>query len=106
LVLFELWYDWKRNGLTRMKSFNINSTVKVKLTEYGKRLHKDSYEYFWSNQGKLEKFPYTPPKEDENGYCEFQLWSLMEEFGEYCGMCREIPFETVILIDEKDLKND
>jgi hypothetical protein len=30
----------------------------------------------------------------------------MEEFGEYCGMCREIPFETVILIDEKDLKND
>jgi hypothetical protein len=88
-----------------MKSFNINSTVKVKLTEYGKRLHKDFYEDFWGSQGKLDKFPYTPPETDPDGYCEFPLWDLMEGFGDYCGLGRELPFDTVILIDEKDLKD-
>jgi hypothetical protein len=29
---------------------------------------------------------------------------LMESFGNYVGMGWELPFETVILIDEKDLK--
>ena len=29
----------------------------------------------------------------------------MEKFGNHCGLCKELAFETVILIDEKDLKN-
>lgn len=89
-----------------MKSFNINSTVKIKLTKFGKELHKKQWEDFWSSIGKLDEFPYTPPKEDENGYCEFQLWDLMEKFGAYCGLGRVPLFDTVILIDEKDLKDD
>jgi hypothetical protein len=88
------------------KSFNINYPVKVRLTEYGKELHQQRWEDFWRSIGRLDEFPYTPPKEDENGYCEFQLWNLMQDFGAYCGMGREIPFDTVILIDEKDLKDD
>jgi hypothetical protein len=90
-----------------MKSFNINSTVKVKLTEYGKRIHKEFWEdYFWNSIGRLPEYPYVPPKEDENGYYEVQMWELMQDFGAYCGMGRELPFETVILIDEDDLKDD
>ena len=54
----------------------------------------------------LDKFPYTPPKEDENGYVEFQMWNLMQDFGAYCGLGNELPFETVILIDEEYLKDD
>jgi hypothetical protein len=32
------------------------------------------------------------------------MWDLMEKFGNHCGPCKELAFETVILIDEKDLK--
>ena len=40
-----------------------------------------------------------------DGYVKFQLWSLMDKLGKYCGLCCEMPFDTVILIDEKDLGN-
>ena len=89
-----------------MKSFNINETVKVRLTKFGKELHKKQWEDFWSSIGRLDEFPYVHPKEDENGYVEFQLWSLMQQFGDYCSLSKELPFETVILTDEKDLKDD
>jgi hypothetical protein len=87
-----------------MKSFNINNTVKVRLTKFGKELHKKEWEDFWGS-GRLDEYPYTPPREDENGYVEFQMWRLMESFGNYMGMGCELPFETIILIDEKDLKD-
>jgi hypothetical protein len=32
------------------------------------------------------------------------LLHLMEKFGNHCGLCKELAFETVILIDEEDLK--
>jgi hypothetical protein len=32
------------------------------------------------------------------------MWDLMEKFGNHCGLCKELAFETVILIDEKHLK--
>ena len=60
--------------------FNINDTVKVKLTEYGIKILRDKFE----QQHKL--FPtifceFAPPEQDENGYSEFQLWVLMRDFG-------------------------
>ena len=64
-----------------MKSFNTNSSVKVRLTKFGKELHKKEWEDFWGS--RLDEYPYTPPKEDENGYCEFQMWDLMEKFGNH-----------------------
>lgn len=83
-----------------MKKLNINSNVKVKLTEFGKEFHKQRHIDFWNS---LQKEVYVPPGEDKDGYCEFQLWSLMEIFGSLCRMGCELPFETVILIDDKDL---
>jgi hypothetical protein len=88
-----------------MKQFNINDTVKVRLTKFGKELHKKQWEDFWSSINRLHENPYIPPKEDENGFCEFQMWSLMETFGNHIGLCKEPAFETVILIDDKHLKN-
>ncbi len=90
--------------MNKTKSFNINYNIKVRLTNYGKELHKKYWEDFWSSVGRLDEFPYVSPKEDENGYCEFQMWELMEKFGPYCGLGKEIPFDTVILINERDLK--
>ena len=89
-----------------MKSFNINNIVKVKLTEYGKQMLERDHIEFWGARGMLDKFPYKPREEDENGYVEFQLWSLMYQLGKYCILGCEPPFDTVILIDEKDLRHE
>lgn len=87
-----------------MKSFNINSTVKVRLTKYGEELLKKDWEDFWNSFGRLDEFPYKPPTPDADGYVEFQMWELMGRLGEYCGLADDLPFDTVILIDENDLK--
>ena len=90
------------------KSFNTNNTVKVKLTELGKKMLEKDHNAFWSAQGAggmLDKYPYEPPKEDENGYVKFQLWSLMYQLGKYHILGCELPIDTVILIDEKDLRD-
>ena len=87
-----------------MKSFNINSTVKVRLTKYGEELHKKDWEDFWSSMGRLSEYPYTPYTPDADGYVEFQMWDLMEKFGKHCGWGGDVPFDTVILIEDNDLK--
>jgi len=88
-----------------VKSLNINSTVKVKLTDYGRKVLEIQHNEFWSSYGKLDEFPYIPREEDENGFVEFQLWELMETLGSYEGVCKEPVMDTTILIDEKDLKD-
>jgi len=88
-----------------MKSFNINSTVKVILTERGKQLLEQDHNEFWGSRGMLDKFPYEPYKEDEDGYVKFQLWILMDKLGKYCVLGSEMPFDTVILIDDEDLRD-
>lgn len=88
-----------------MKHFNINYPVKIRLTKFGKELHKKNWEDFWNSIGRLDDFPYDPPETDPEGYCMFQMWDLMEKFSAYCGLGKELPFETVILIDERDLKD-
>ena len=89
-----------------MKSFNINNIVKVKLTEHGKKMLERDHNEFWGSRGILDKFPYQPPKEDKDGYVKFQLWNLMDKLGKYCGLGCAMPFDTVILIDEKDLRHE
>ena len=88
------------------KSFNINNTVKVKLTEQGKKLLERDHNEFWGSRGILRDHPYKPHEEDENGYVKFQLWSLMYQLGKYCILGCEPPFDTVILIDDGDLKDE
>ena len=103
-----MWDGGETLGGTEMKSFNINNTVKVKLTEIGKQMLEQDYNKFWSAHGAgelLDKYPYEPHKEDEDGYVEFQLWSLMYQLGKYCILGCEPPFDTVILIDENDLRD-
>ena len=87
-----------------MKSFNINSTVKVRLTKYGKELLRKDWESLWTSINRLDEHPYEPPNTDADGYVEFQMWDLMGKLGKYCDWGCNLPFETVILIDENDLK--
>ena len=88
-----------------MKQFNINYTVKVKLTEYGKQMLERDHIEFWGARGMLDKYPYKPLETDADGYTEFQLWSLIYQLGKYCNIGCVMPFDTIILIDENDLRD-
>lgn len=64
---------------------NLNETIKVKLTDWGKEIYYHQYDRINQIAGSdicKPKFP----KEDENGYTEFQLWRFMELYGEHMGM--------------------
>lgn len=80
---------------------NINDTVKVKLTQQGRELHRIAHIKFWSERGYMDAnkpFPYRAPEEDVEGYSRWQLWDLMATFGPYIYMDCDPPFETEILL--------
>lgn len=67
----------------KQRAFNVNNIVLVKLTEQGRKLLKSRNHYI--------------PKEDKDGYSEWQIWSLMNALGADIGPCfNDLPFETVI----------
>lgn len=77
--------------------FNINNYVWVKLTPIGlKVLEKD-----WS-RGK-HGYKYTPKVPDSDGYTKWQLWDLMNRFGFELHNGFNVPFETDIYFEKKDL---
>lgn len=87
-----------------MINFNVNYFVKVRLTDAGREFHKKLHQDFSSKvkarTGK--EFPYTPPSEDSDGYSRWQLWSLMQEFGDAIGLGLVMPFDPVIqLLNEE-----
>lgn len=79
---------------------SMNDKVKVKLTDYGimllKKRHDELNKKIKENGGKGNSFEL---KLDEDGYYETQLWSLMEKFGDHCGLAKEYPFEMDIIIE-------
>jgi len=80
--------------------FNINETVRVKLTPRGRKVHRQDHINFWS-QFPGKKCEYRPPVEDEEGWSRWQLWCLMKEFGPHVDMGMDLCFETVIDIPIK-----
>ena len=78
-------------------NFNINDKVRVRLTEKGRAaLIKQHDDYF---EGRV---PYSPPKEDADGWSEWQLWSLMQDLGHLCRLGIDPPFETIIQIGKSN----
>lgn len=64
---------------------NLNETVKVKLTDWGKVIYYrrfDSLNEFVERQICKSRLP----KEDEDGYTEFQLWDFINMYGQYISM--------------------
>lgn len=64
---------------------NLNEPIKVKLTDWGKEIYYHQYDRTNHIAGRKICEPKFP-KEDENGYTEFQLWCFMELYGEHMGM--------------------
>ena len=64
---------------------NLNEPIKVKLTDWGKEIYYHQYDRTNQIAGREICKPRFP-KEDENGYTEFQLWHFMELYGKHMGM--------------------
>lgn len=69
------------------KVLNVNSTVRVKLTDHGRAIVKKDHDDFWADRSVMFSAdkPYTPPKEDAEGWSSWTLWVLMQTFGPH--MC-------------------
>lgn len=79
---------------------NVNETVKVRLTDYGMDIIQEEVD-------KLNKVilseggePLTVGiKPDADGYVKFQLWVLMQTFGNYIRMQGPYPFDLDIVYE-------
>ena len=76
--------------------FNLNDNVRVKLTPLGRKLHEEDHCKFWAGVPTAKAPEYTPPKEDQAGWSTWQLWALMEAFGQHTHIGVEPCFETTI----------
>lgn len=79
--------------------FNINHSVKVKVTEYGYQVWLNHINRFCEFSPQIEKIEleHLHEKEDEDGYVTFQLWVLMETFGAHMSMGFKNVIETDII---------
>lgn len=84
-------------------TFNINDKVKVQLTELGRKILDDQHRALEARFPAVKQFGRHDPKDDSDGWSEWQLWELMNKFGGHFGNGRPLPFHTIIRIDEKDL---
>lgn len=85
----------------RTIDFNVNHFVHVKLTDRGRQIHREDYdvsaEHIRSRGGKPDE--YRAPVEDSEGWSRWQLWTLMNLFGNHIAMGLPLAFETSIRID-------
>jgi len=73
--------------------FNINDEVRVKLTDYGRRVHYENWRERIRAVRTASEIPYRWPNEDGDGWSKWQLWRLMQEFGEHIHLAAKFPFE-------------
>ena len=64
---------------------NLNEPIKVKLTDWGKEIYYHQYDRTNQIAGREICKPMFP-REDENGYTEFQLWCFIELYGTHIGV--------------------
>jgi len=83
--------------------FNINDYVRVQLTEHGRAVHRAQYDLLVAHLKPIARddFPYSAPKEDEDGWSEWQMWSLMNTFGPHMWMTGQLCFLTDIQFETK-----
>ena len=88
-----------------MKTLNINSYVRIKITSFGIEKLKKNHEILRKEFPLLGEF--TPPEVDEDGFFEMQLWEVMNTFGEdlHNGNMN-LPFSPDIQIDEAQFEKE
>ena len=104
------WYQYYQQALTAVDKLppaqpepiriNLNEPIKVKLTDWGKEIYYHQYDNANQIAGREICKPKFP-KEDENGYTEFQLWCFVELYGEHMGMTLPNVIEPLEIVYER-----
>lgn len=84
---------------------DINDVVTVKLTDYGREILKNKYEYFKRNYTDIR----LPLFESivKNGMYKAQLWLVIKDFGNFIDAGGEKPIEYIeVKIPNKENNND
>jgi hypothetical protein len=84
----------------RLIKFNVNSYVRVRLTDKGRELHRADWDSLLKPL-KPPRWEYQPPQEND-GWWRTQAWHLMQLFGPHITMGMPAPFQTEILIEVED----
>ena len=85
-----------------MKTLNLNTYVKVKLTKFGEEIY--SHQFDWAI-GRLQSFERPLPATDEDGFITIELWRLFEIYGKYVACGRDQIFKgSVIYLNEDGLR--
>lgn len=93
----------------KMKELNLNTQVKIKLTDFEIRILQDKH-LEWIDklpENSVYKHKQFEITVDENGYTDISLFELMETFGQYItyNQSAVLPFENPVLINEKCLED-
>ena len=93
--------------MSEFAEFNINNTVRFKLTPRGREVWLESRRELIQRIASISSRPSSIecklPEPDADGYHSMQMWHLMEMFGGHTTLGDEPCFSTTILIDTKDL---
>ncbi len=81
---------------------NLNEPIKVKLTDWGKEIYYHKHDMVNQIAGREICKP-SFPKEDENGYTEFQLWCFIELYGTHMGMTLPNVIEPLEIVYEREI---
>lgn len=82
-----------------MKTLNLNTYVKVKLTKLGEEIY--SHQHDWA-VGRLQNFERPMTNPDEDGFIVIELWRLFEIYGKYVGCGRDQIFKgSIIYLNEE-----
>lgn len=77
---------------------NLNDYIKVKLTEYGRKIYRSSFVSLGLPEPRINV--------DKDGYTRFQIYDFINVFGEHMHMGCELPCETNIQIQIKPTESD
>ena len=56
---------------------NINDRIKVRLKTAGEKIH---FDYYYKNLQNTRPLKECLPKEDEEGYTQYQIWEFAQIF--------------------------
>jgi hypothetical protein len=80
--------------MTAHIDFNLNDYVQVRLNDLGRKIHREDFDD-WTSRVTVP-IEYRAPIEDAEGLSKWQLWSLMELYGPFVGLGKQMPFEIAI----------
>ena len=73
---------------------NLNNYIKVKLTEYGRKIYRSSFVTLGLPEPRINI--------DEDGYTRFQIHDFVHVFGKYVCIGNDLPCEPNIQIEVKE----